>query len=76
MHCSSLFEAEVPKGAAVPELVKLRQARDDKLAAAPGLASSCRHCDVRRCVALVAERSQEKKQALEEKQKQRQAGLL
>ncbi|CAE7698685.1 RPL7D, partial [Symbiodinium microadriaticum] len=50
----------------------ISKARDDKLAAAPGLASSCRHCDVRRCVALVAERSQEKKQALEEKQKQRQ----
>ena len=40
MHCSSLLQAEVPEGAAVPELVKLRQARDDKLAAAPGLASS------------------------------------
>jgi len=28
-----ISKAEVPKGAAVPELVKLRQARDDKLAA-------------------------------------------
>ena len=74
MHCSSLLQAEVHEGAAVPELVKLRQARDDKLAAAPGLASSF-VCDVCHCV-LAAERSQEKKQALEEKQKQRQADLL
>ena len=61
----------MPEGAAVPELVKLRQARDEKLAAAAG-PNALLHASQNACNPRLFK---EKKQALEEKQKQRQERL-
>ena len=68
---TSASQAEVPEGAAVPELVKLRQARDEKLAAAAGPNALLHTSQNARNPRLF----KEKKQALEEKQKQRQERL-